>query len=436
MPVDARQAGKNLPRALQRQLAWRFFRGGQRSALVSMISSVSLAGMVVAVALLVLVLSVMNGFEREFRERILGLVPHATIQLDGSSGLQQTLADVAKQPSTRRVLPYIEFKALAIRGTSAQPVLVQGTDYDRFRELAGEFIHGIGGQALAGLAPGEVILGQRLADKLGVEPGDKLRLMVMAQRQKAAQIDSSLSASVLSGQRAAVHSVALVATLHTGSELDQHIALLDLASAAQITGNELGYDGIQLQFNEVFAAPLHARRIASELPDAVQVQDWTRTYGNLYTAIQLSRQMVVLLLASIIAIAAFNVFVTLGMVVRHKRADIAILRSMGLARRRVLGVFIWQGMWVAFIGVGLGLLLGCGLALLAPAAVNSLQGLLGNALLSTEIYPIDYLPAQLRLTDLLLISAIALAMSFVASVIPAWQAARLQPAAVLNGKGR
>ncbi|NNC55392.1 MAG: hypothetical protein HKO07_06705, partial [Pseudomonadales bacterium] len=128
MPVDPRQRDKTPPRALQRQLAWRFFRGGQRSALVSMISSVSLAGMVVAVALLVLVLSVMNGFEREFRDRILGLVPHASIQLDGSADLQKTLASVANRASTRRVLPYIEFKALAILGTLAEPVLVQGTD--------------------------------------------------------------------------------------------------------------------------------------------------------------------------------------------------------------------------------------------------------------------------------------------------------------------
>ncbi|MGB5324043.1 MAG: FtsX-like permease family protein, partial [Pseudomonadales bacterium] len=274
-----------------------------------------------------------------------------------------------------------------------------------------------------------------LATKLGLQVGDKLRLMVMDNPGQMV-MDGELTRPVAAGQRTAVHTVELVATLHTGSELDQRVALASLQTAAAISNNVAGFDGVQLQFQDVFAAPRLVAEIADSMPLLYRYSDWTRSYGNLYTAIQLSRQIVVLLLASIVAIAAFNIFVTLGMVVRHKRHDIAILRSMGYPKRRVLGVFIWQGMWVSAIGAACGLLLGCALAVLLPPLVNAQQAFAQNALLSTEIYPIDYLPSEIRAGDLLLISAVALAMSFVATLIPAWQAAKLQPASVLNGKGR
>ncbi|MBT8149742.1 MAG: FtsX-like permease family protein, partial [Gammaproteobacteria bacterium] len=192
----------------------------------------------------------------------------------------------------------------------------------------------------------------------------------------------------------------------------------------------------QLQFHDVFAAHELTQQLALNYGLRGRMSDWTREYGNLYTAIQLSRQLVVLLLASIIAVAVFNVFITLGMVVRHKRPEIAILRSMGLAQHHILRVFVWQGLMIACLGCGLGLLIGCALAMVAPHAVGALQVLFGYEFLSTEIYPINYLPAQLRARDLGLISAVALGMSLLATLVPARRAARLHPAEILNGSAR
>ncbi|MGB5326121.1 MAG: ABC transporter permease, partial [Pseudomonadales bacterium] len=198
---------------LQRKLAWRFFSGGSSSALVSMISSISLAGMVIAVALLVLVLSIMNGFEREFRERILGLVPHATLWLDRDSDMSRELAILRSRPAIKYALPFIEFKALAIRGAVTEPVLVQGTDYARFRERARDFIRSGDAAIPAGLEAGQLILGHGIATKLGLQVGDKLRLMVMDNPGHVAMGDE-LPRRVAAGQRTTVHTVELVATLH------------------------------------------------------------------------------------------------------------------------------------------------------------------------------------------------------------------------------
>ena len=422
---------------LNQRLAWRFFGGGRQDALVSMISTISIVGMMVAVSVLVLVLSVMNGFEQEFRDRILGMVPHARVwfeqpQLEADNLLEQ----LEQEPGVISVLPFSDFKALATVGTQAQPILVQGTDFKRFKKIGHDYlVAAVADAKREELGPGDMIMGAALAKKLGVGYGANIRLMVV-QAQASTTDQYALHSVKRQRSQTSIHSLRVAGLLRTGTELDQSIALISLSEAARIQGTNNTVQGVQLQFSDVFAARSEARRVAQEYGLMGRLSDWTREYGNLYTAIQLSRQLVVLLLTSIIAVAVFNVFITLGMVVRHKRPEIAILRSMGVSQRHILQVFVWQGMLISVLGCCLGLAFGCTLAWLAPGVVDLLQQSLGHEFLSTDIYPINYLPSQILISDLLLISGTALSMSLLGTLIPAWRAAQLKPASVLNGQER
>jgi len=412
-----------LPRwGLSGLLASRLFASGRENALIAFIARIASSGMVLAVAVLVLVLSVMNGFEQEFRQKILGLVPHATLEFMVPEKNWQAIADrVVKHQDIERVMPYVNFKALLVSKGEVQPIQVQGVDFSRFKSLAKPYLK-------PDFKSNEksLVLGAGIAKQFGLKVGDKVRLLVMSKQQ----LDGSSVSK--KADKPAVHTFEIVSILLSGTELDNALGIIDLQRASQIEGLHGAIEGLQLQVSDVFNARAIGRAFYVTNGQLSRVYDWTQSYGNLYVAIQLSRQMVVLLLAIIVAVAVFNVFVTLGMVVRYKRSEIAILRSMGMPRADILATFIYQGMLIAIPGCLLGLLLGSILAWLAPDMVNSMQVILGIELLSTDIYPINYLPSQIKISDLMLIAAVALLMSFLATLYPAWRAAGLQPAQVLN----
>lgn len=418
-------------------LGWRFFAGRERNALVSFISAVSITGLSLAIALLIVVLSVMNGFEKEFRDRILGLAPHATLWLDKPlDDWPHTLSLLENETDIIRAQPVIEFKAMVVAANKVQPVLVQGVDYSKVSALMSDYLSSSQrGVQDSQLADKQIILGAQLAKDLGLNTGDKLRLMVP---DSAAANDSTVngsnyhSGSNYHNSSAVSHSFLLTDTLITGTEIDNAIGLVNLSDAARITHLDAQIQGIQLQVVDIFQARRIATRLAINYQLPVRITDWTQSFGNLYTAIQLSKQMVVLLLTSIIAVAVFNVFVTLGMVVKHKKTDIAILRTLGFTRRGVLLSFIMQGMLIACIGCIIGVFAGCLLALAAPSLVGVIEVLLGIELLRTDVYPINYLPSQIKASDILLVCAAALIMSFLATLYPAWRAASVLPAKALR----
>jgi len=412
-------------------LGWRFFAGRERNALVSFISAVSIAGLSLAIALLIVVLSVMNGFEKEFRERILGLAPHATLwfaaPIDDWQGIVSSLESEA---DVIRAQPIIEFKAMAVAANRVQPVLVQGVDYSKVSTLMKAYLgssqqEGTAKHQATVLAEKNLVIGAGLAKQLALSAGDKLRLMV----PDSSAINSS---GFDAASRAVSHSFILSDTLQTGTEIDNGIALINLSDAARITQLGSQIQGIQLQVVDIFQARHIATHLAINHQLPVRISDWTQSFGNLYTAIQLSRQMVVLLLTSIIAVAVFNVFVTLGMVVKHKRADIAILRTLGFTRRGVLLSFVIQGMLISIVGCIVGAVAGCLLALAAPSFVGGIEILLGVELLRTDIYPINYLPSQIKAADIALVCLVALTMSLLATLYPAWRAASILPAKALR----
>lgn len=412
-------------------LGWRFFAGRERNALVSFISAVSIAGLSLAIALLIVVLSVMNGFEKEFRERILGLAPHATLwfaaPIDDWQGIVSSLESEA---DVIRAQPIIEFKAMAVAANRVQPVLVQGVDYSKVSTLMKAYLgssqqEGTAKHQATVLAEKNLVIGAGLAKQLALSAGDKLRLMV----PDSSAINSS---GFDAASRAVSHSFILSDTLQTGTEIDNGIALINLSDAARISQLGSQIQGIQLQVVDIFQARHIATHLAINHQLPVRISDWTQSFGNLYTAIQLSRQMVVLLLTSIIAVAVFNVFVTLGMVVKHKRADIAILRTLGFTRRGVLLSFVIQGMLISIVGCIVGAVAGCLLALAAPSFVGGIEILLGVELLRTDIYPINYLPSQIKAADIALVCLVALTMSLLATLYPAWRAASILPAKALR----
>ena len=407
-------------------------RGRQRSAIAvrytlyigngylsSFLSLLSMLGLVLAIALLIIVLSVMNGFEREMRDNILSLVPQLTIKSwRRFADWQGVAARLAEHPGVRSVTPYAELQGLLLKNSALDTALVVGV-----APLAAP-PDGLGRALAAGVwerfaadANG-VILGQALARGLGLQSGDWLSLLVPGPGTQAAV--------------PAYHHLRLSGVLRSATELDHTAALIQLETAARLLGDARRIDGFRLQLHDLFAAPRIGRELTSRLPRNFYATDWTRTHGNLYAAIQLSREIVGLLLLSIIAIAAFNLVSSLVLVVTDKRSDIAILRALGASPGDINGIFLRQGLLIAAVGMVLGSALGIAGSLLVTDAVAALEGLLGMRFLNTDVYPIGYLPADLLPSDVLLINATALLLCFVATLYPARRAARVPPAEALR----
>lgn len=411
------------------RLPWRFalavglrFAGRSRAGeLVAFISRVSSAGLVLGVALLVLVLSVMDGFERELRERILSLVPHVSLQL------QEPLADwpslaaaVEAHPEVVAAAPFSDVQGLLMHRGKVVPALVHGVDPAAERRIS----------AIAGfMAPGtlehlageahELVASRSIADALGIAPGEHLVLLVPGVNA-AGQVVPRM-------QR-----VRLAGTYDTGTEVDNLLVLTSLGLAARLRDEPGLAQGLRFQVRDLFSAPRVRREVEAGLGMPLWGLDWTRTHGNLYEAIAMSRNLVGLLLFLIVAVAAFNVVSTLFLIVKDKEGDIAILRTLGASPAAIMAVFVVQGTLIGLSGTALGAAVGCGLSLVVTDAVAWLEGALGLQFLKASVYPVSYLPADLSAGNVARVCAVALAMSFLATLYPAWRAARMQPAEVLR----
>ncbi len=391
----------------------------RHSQLVSFISSVSIAGLVIGVALLITVLAIMNGFDRELRERILGIMPHAALyHQDGVSEYRALAEKVGAHPGVASATPFVKLEGLLSHKREVAPVGLVGLppeQRDSMAVLSGYLPEGI----WAGLAdnPRGVLLGVGLARQLDTKVDDKLILVVpRAQGEGAPQVQA----------------LTVLAVFDTGTELDNNLALTSLATASELTGHPGAASGIRFQVNDLFSAPQIARDLVFELPRGYYSSDWTRTHGNLYQAIHMSKQLVGLLLFLIIAIAAFNLVSTLIMVVVDKQGDIAILRTLGASSAEILGIFMVQGGVIGVVGTSIGTALGVTLSYWITDWVQWLEGILGVQFLQSDVYPISYLPSDLHWPDVAQVAGTALILSLVASLYPAWRATRVQPAEALR----
>ena len=391
-----------------------FTSGGQGNRLVSFISMLAIAGLALGVALLVIVLSVMNGFDRELRERILSVVPH--VQLIHGIGVtdwqtQQTLIEGLDQVS--EVTPYNEAEGLIHSRQKTRPLQLLGLSAESLPSGL-QAVLNEGNLSVPGA--NELLLSQPMAEDLNVVPGQRVTVIIPS----------------INGSKTAAYSFVVKGLFSTHTELDQLLGLASLGQVGDIAGVPGMVQGFRLQVDDQFNAREIGYKLLEQLPFGYGFRDWFQTHGNLYQAIQLSRNMVGLLIFLIVAIAAFNVVSMLMMSVVSKRKDIAVLQTLGLSRGQLLKVFLIQGAMIGLFGIALGVLLGVLGCYWVADLVLWVESLLGASFLDTAVYPIDYVPVDLRWADVLQISAIAFMLNLLATIYPALRASRMVPAQELR----
>lgn len=399
------------------------YTGSRRhSQLVSFISTISIAGLVISVALLVVVLSVMNGFDKELRERILAILPQASIQhVDNIQDWQSIRERIVNQPGVENAAPFVQIAGMAEYRRKVAPLIINGVHAEMERAVSAieQFLSP---ELLKLMArqedTGAIILGSGLAENLAIEVGNRVKIIVPH------GVERGLSPSV-AGLRVA-------GIINTGTEVDQSIALTNLATAQALGSLGDRVTGIKLKVTDLFDVEAIVYPIVRSLPYGFTSTTWIRSKGNLYQAIQMSKNLVGLLLFLIIGIAAFNLVSTLVMVTVDKQSDIAILRTLGASTQRIMGVFMVQGSVIGLIGTSLGLALGLLLALFVQDFVRWIEVVFGFQFLQSDVYPISFVPSAIRFWDLVSIAAVALLLSFFATLYPAWRASRIKPADALR----
>ena len=409
------------------QIGWRYTRAGRsgrRNGFISFISGVSMLGIALGVAALIIVLSVMNGFQKEVRDRMLSVVAHIEIADAEGNALPDWHATAAKareNPAVVGAAPFVVSQALIARGDDMRGVVVRGivpTEEATVTPLAAE----LRDTTLAKLVPGawNVVLGIELARMLGVHEGDKVTVVLPGGQVTPAGIVPRLK------------QLNVVGTFDAGHyEYDSTLALVHLDDAAKLFRVD-GPTGVQLRLKDLNEAPLVAAQLADSLGPKVTVRDWTSTNRNWFSAVQVEKRLMFIILTLIVAVAAFNLVSTLVMTVTDKRADIAILRTLGATPRSVMGIFIVQGAASGIIGTLAGVLLGLLVAYNVDVIVPFIEAVLHTTFLPSSVYLISRMPSDPQQGDIVPIVVISLVLSFVATLYPSWRASRMQPAEALR----
>ncbi|GCF90895.1 lipoprotein-releasing ABC transporter permease subunit LolE [Shewanella sp. M-Br] len=408
-------------------IGWRFYRARQSNSFISFISFASTAGIALGVAVLIIVLSAMNGFERELEQRLLGVVPQADIVgVDEPIVNWQSVAQGALQiEGIRGAAPFIRMQGLVQKPGGFQGLAVVGIDPKEETKVStlSQFMSDASWQSLS-QDENHIVLGESLLTKLGLEVGDTLALYVQ-------DIDLDAAGSL---RAAKSHRFVVSGTYHLGGELELTTAYIPLQYAAQILNMNNGVTGVRISVDKVFDAPVKVRELGYAQKQSVYISDWTRTQGHLYQDIQLVRTVMYLVLVLVIGVACFNIVSTLVMAVRDKASEIAILMTMGLSRLAVMGIFMVQGALNGLLGCGLGGIIGISVALNLSAIASSVEQLLGIQLLSADVYFVDFLPSELHVSDAVLVIVMAFVMSLIATLYPAWKASQIAPAQALAGR--
>jgi lipoprotein-releasing system permease protein len=413
-------------------LGWRYTRAGRatrRNGFISFISGVSMLGIGLGVAALVIVLSVMNGFQKEVRDRMLSVVSHIeVISADGGAleDVSDTLAQVRANPNVIGAAPFISAQALLARGEDMKGVLVRGidpalepgvVDLSVDSQLKNSGVPGINA-----LVPGEfgVVLGIDLARQLGLRIGDPVTLIAPNGQVTPAGVLPRLK------------QMQVVGVFNSGHyEYDAALVMMHVADAGKIFRIE-GPTGIRLKIKNLHEARAVARELAPALPTGMALRDWTQQNRTWFAAVQVEKRMMFIILTLIVAVAAFNLVSTLVMNVTDKRADIAILRTLGASPQSIMGVFMVQGAMVGIMGTLGGLLLGLLIAFNIDVIVPALEAILQASFLPKDIYLISRMPSDPQMSDILPVVLISLALSFVATLYPSWRASQVNPAEALR----
>lgn len=400
----------------------RYLSAKRRNHFISFISMSSMIGMTLGVAVLILVLSVMNGFDRELRERILGMVPHSVLYKYGGIDDWEVLATrVEGLPGVAAAAPLTRLQGMLGYGGRVQGVMITGIEPEVEERVSILPQHMKEGE-LSSLQAGEfgVVIGELLARHLKVGLGDKITMMLP---------EATLSPA---GVLPRIKRVTVTGIFSVGAELDSNLAVINIEDARKLGRIDAEVQSLRIRFDDLFDAPAGIWEIVGELDGRYSGTDWTRTHGNLFQAIRMEKTMIGLLLLMIVAVAAFNIISTLIMVVTDKQADIAILRTMGATPRTIMGIFMVQGLSIGVVGVLLGTTLGIIGALTISELIAALERLFQFQILNADVYFISYLPSQLKLSDVAIVVSASLLISFFATLYPSYRASRVQPAEALR----
>ncbi len=399
-------------------------REGAGNRFISFIALISMLGLALGVAALIVVLSVMNGFQKELRERILGVVSH--IQVSGGSGELEdwgkTLQGVARHPRVRAAAPYVQAQGMLSFDGQVRGMMVRGILPEAEDKVA-DFARYMKAGKLDALRPGEfgMVLGSELARALRVRQGDKITLLAPQGMVTPAAILPRIK------------QFRVVGIFEAGMfEFDSGLALVHLDDAQKLYRMDGRVSGMRLKVDDLFAAPQIGRELMRYLDGDIWISDWTRSHANFFRAVEIEKRMMFLILLLIVAVAAFNIVSTLVMAVQDKRADIAILRTLGASPRSIMGIFVVQGTLIGVVGLLAGIAGGVALALNIDVVVPALERALGLQFLAKDVYYISDLPSDLHWSDVWTIGGVSFVLTLLATLYPSWRASRTQPAEALR----
>ena len=399
----------------------RYTRAERSNRFISFISLISMIGLTLGVAVLITVLSVMNGFDRELKTRILGMVPQATVTSAEVISDWQPLAEriKAEDPEVAAVAPFIQLQGMLTSNGQVAGIMVTGIEPEYEKNVSIINNHMIEGN-IDTLQSGDfnIVLGQEMVQSLGLNIGDKVTLVLPEASPSAAGVIPRFKRFTLTG------------VFDISPDVNTLAAFIPMNDAAKLLRLPDGAQGIRLKLNDIFQAPIAAQKAAAIAPAQLYPSDWTQTHGNLFGAIQMEKAMVGLLLFLIILVAAFNIVSSLVMLVTDKKADIAILKTFGASPRLITQVFMVQGVVIGVIGTVAGTVLGIIFALTVSDILSFINQVFGLNLF--DAYFVNYLPSQLRLADVVLITGASFILSFLATIYPARRAAKIQPAQTLR----
>lgn len=415
------------PVSMPRYIAFRYVSAGKRSHLVSFMSAISVFGLALGIAILIIVLSVMNGFDNEMRQNVLGIVPHITI----SSEENLTAADwdeialISRQHTeVQSTAPLIQAAGVVATGAGNKGVLVNGVDAQAEAESSaiGRFMQ-VGSIAALQQTNWGVVIGETLATRLGVGLGDNIDLF-----------SPSIAMNPLT-PLPTFRGFELVGVYKVGAEdLDSNLVMINLAAARALFRLRAPYNALTIRTTDVLQAERIRFELGATLPGGLRLQSWTATLGSIYQNIQFSRAIISFMLWLLIGVAAFNLVVSLIMIVRDKRGDIAILRTLGASPRTIYSIFMWQGCFIGLLGTIIGVTLGIIGSLNVSQLAVFIENRFSIQLLNAEVYPIDFLPSQLSMADVASVTFGVLVLSLLATLYPARRAASIQPAEALRAE--
>jgi lipoprotein-releasing system permease protein len=411
-------------RPLELFVGLRYTHSKRRTHFISFISMTSMLGIALGVTALITVLSVMNGFEKELRDRILGMASHATVttyagRLADWQALSQTLEE---QPSILAMAPYVQGESMLSQGKRVSGALIRGV-LPGMEGGVSDVVSHINGGDLTLLEDGEynIILGSELAIVLGVGTGDSVTVV-------SPQVTIGPTGILPRLRRFTVVGIFEVGMF----EYDRGVALIHIKDAARLFSLDDNVTGLRLKLEDIYDAPRVARELSAQLPGGYRVEDWTRQHANFFRAVKTEKRVMFIILTLIVAVAAFNIVSTLIMVVTDKRADIAILRTLGASPGSIMKIFIIQGVVIGVLGTALGVAGGLGLALNVETIVPAIENFFNVDFLEADVYYISEVPSELHWQDVWLMASVSMGLSLLATLYPAWRAARTQPAEALR----